>query len=104
MHIDRERGLAHARRLHGNRLALPGDGIAEAVANRVYQPRAFEKGFGDPFGAQRVARHKLAVWIITRLGMVVRRDLSSPLCNSERTLTHAGSANTIPARQRHMGP
>ncbi len=50
--VDRQRRLAHAGRLHADRLALPRAGEAEAVAHAVHLAGVCKERLGHPFRAR----------------------------------------------------
>jgi hypothetical protein len=90
MHVDGQRGLAHAGGLDGNRLALPGAGIAQAIAHRIDQSGIFEKRLGDPFGAQRVPRQQHGLGIVSGLGVVMGGHGSSSILSGWSKQCHPG--------------
>ncbi len=48
VHVDRERGHAHAGAVDRHRMALPCAGVAQHPAHLVHQPGIVEEGFGRP--------------------------------------------------------
>ena len=70
---DRRAGAAHARALHGDRLALVRARVAEQAALGVSLHDVVEVGLGDVLGAQRVAREQARLGVLARLGSNVDR-------------------------------
>ena len=69
--INADRRHAHTASHHGYRHTLIRAGVAQHAAHRGNKPRAFQKGLGNEFCAQRVSGHEHGFCKIARGGRIV---------------------------------
>ena len=76
--IDTDGRHPHTGRHHRYRFSLIVSGIAVNIAHAADKHGVIQKCLGDPFGSERVTRHKHGFCDLSRLGTVMWRRHMNP--------------------------